>query len=147
MPASIAASKSVSAQIVLTTTAAPTFEYTLERNNTCVNPVHVRFLLQQKGDDLTGRGDKRYYRWWSYAAYELAPGSITLRASLSDLGQWKSVYGEQAEVSDAATGGFKRSIANLGAVGFSFGGGCFYGHGVRVSGGSARFAASSYIVK
>jgi hypothetical protein len=32
-------------------------------------------------------------------------------------------------------------------VGFSFGGGCFYGHGVRVSGGGARFALTSYKVK
>jgi hypothetical protein len=43
--------------------------------------------------------------------------------------------------------GFKQAMANLGNVGFSFGGGCFYGHGVRVSGGGARFGITSYAVK
>jgi hypothetical protein len=43
--------------------------------------------------------------------------------------------------------GFKQAITNLENVGFSFGGGCFYGHGVRVSGGGARFALTSYKVK
>jgi hypothetical protein len=40
--------------------------------------------------------------------------------------------------------GFKQAMANLGNVGFAFGGGCFYGHGVRVSGGGARFAVTGY---
>jgi hypothetical protein len=30
-------------------------------------------------------------------------------------------------------------MGNLGNVVFAFGGGCFYGRGVRVSGGGARF--------
>jgi hypothetical protein len=33
-----------------------------------------------------------------------------------------------------ATAGFKQAMQNLGAVCFSFGGGCFYGHGVRTNG-------------
>jgi hypothetical protein len=35
----------------------------------------------------------------------------------------------------------------LGNVGFSFGGGCFYGHGVRVNGGGAKFVVKNYILK
>ena len=142
------ASRSVSASIEITTTGTPTFEYALEANNTCVTPAHVRFLLQEKGDDLTGAGGKQYYRWFSIsAAYELAAGSTTLTAQLSDLSQWLSVFGERADASAAATAGFKQAMNNLGAVGFSFGGGCFYGHGVRVSGGGARFAVTSYAVE
>jgi hypothetical protein len=38
-------------------------------------------------------------------------------------------------------------MANLGNVGFSFGGGCSYGHGVWVRGGGARFAVTSFAVK
>jgi hypothetical protein len=38
-------------------------------------------------------------------------------------------------------------LGNLGNVGFVFGGGCFYGHGVNVIGGSARFLTTSYSVK
>jgi hypothetical protein len=80
-------------------------------------------------------------------AYQLAPGRASLRASLTDLIQWTSVFGEKANASAAATAGFKQAMANLGHVGFSFGGGCFYGHGVRASGGGVRFAVTSYAVK
>jgi hypothetical protein len=80
-------------------------------------------------------------------AYQLAPGPANLNASLTDLSEWMSVFGEKANASEAATAGFKQAIANLGNVGFSFGGGCFYGHGVRVSGGGARFAVANYAVR
>src|SRR5258707_1215178 len=81
-----------------------------------------------------------YFRWWSNSvAYQLAPGSANLSASLTDISRWTRVFGEKANASAAATAGFKQAMANLGNVGFSFGGGCFYGHGVRVSGGSAKF--------
>ena len=80
-------------------------------------------------------------------AYELAPGPANLSVSLTDLSQWTSVFSEKANASAAATPGFKQATANLGSVGFSFGGGCFYGHGVRVSGGGARFAVKGLAVK
>jgi hypothetical protein len=145
---SMAASGNVDATISVTTTGTPVFVYNLQPDNTCVYPAHVRFLLQQKGDDLSGRNGKQYFRWWSNSvAYQLAPGQAQLRASLTDLSQWTSVLGEKANTSAAATAGFKEAITNLGSVGFSFGGGCFYGHGVRVSGGGARFAVTGYAIK
>ena len=144
----MAASSYVDASIVVTTSGTPVFVYNLEPHNTCVYPAHVRFLLQEKGDDLSGRNGKQYFRWWSNSvAYPLASGAANLRASLTDLSQWTSVFGEKANASAAATAGFQQAIANLGSVGFSFGGGCSYGHGVRVSGGGARFAVTSYAVK
>jgi hypothetical protein len=147
---SLAASVSVDASILVTTTESepPMFLYNLQPDNTCLYPAHVRFLLQEKGDDLSGTNGKQYFRWWSNSvAYQLAPGSANLSASLADLSQWTSVFGEKATANSAATAGFKQAIANLANVGFSFGGGCFYGHGVRVSGGGARFTVTSYAVK
>jgi hypothetical protein len=44
----------VDARILVTTTGTPAFVYKLQPDNTCVYPAHVRFLLQQKGDDLSG---------------------------------------------------------------------------------------------
>ena len=127
-------------------TGTPVFVYNLQPDNTCVYPAHVRFLLQQKGDDLSGK--KQYFRWCpNSGAYQLSPGEVQLSASLADLGQWTSILGEKANGSVAATAGFKQAIANLGNVGFSFGGGCFFGYGVRVSGGGAKFAGTSYAVK
>jgi hypothetical protein len=140
----MAASGYVDASILVTATGTPVFLYNLQPDNTCVYPAHVRFLLQEKGDDLSGTNDKQFFRWWSNSgAYQLAPGSATLSASLTDISQWTSVFGVKANGSAAAKAGFEQAIANLGSVGFSFGGGCFYGHGVRVSGGSARFAVIS----
>ena len=139
----MAASSYVNARILVTTTGTPEFVYNLQPNNTCLNPAHVRFLLQEKGDDLSGTKGKQYFRWWSNSvAYQLASGAANLRASLTDLSQWTSVLGEKANASAAATAGFKQAMNDLGAVGFSFGGGCFYGHGVRASGGGARFAVT-----
>jgi hypothetical protein len=142
------ASRYVDASILVTTTGKPTFVYYLQPDNTCVYPAHVRFLLQEKGDDLSGANGKQYFRWWSNrVAYQLTSGRANLRASLTDLSGWTSVFGETANASAAAAAGFKQAMANLGNVGFSFGGGCFYGHGVGVSGASARFAVTSYEVK
>jgi hypothetical protein len=139
---------SVDASISVTTTATPVFIYNLQSDNTCIYPAHVRLLLQEMVDDLSGRNGKQYFRWWSTSvAYQLASGRTDLSASLSDLSQWVSVFGEKANASAAATAGFKQAMANLGNVGFAFGGGCFYGHGVRVTGGSARFAVASYALK
>ena len=92
--------------------------------------------------------EREYFRWFSNsAAYQLGPGRADLSASLADFSQWTSVFGEKANASAAATAGFKQAMANLGNVGFAFGGGCYYGHGVRVSDGGARFAVISYTVK
>lgn len=144
----IAASSSVDASISITTTATPVFVYNLQSDNTCIYPAHVRLLLQEMGDDLSGRNGKQYFRWWSTSvAYQIASGRADLSASLSDLSQWVSVFGEKANASAGATAGFKQAMANLGNVGFAFGGGCFYGHGVRVTGGSARFAVANYTAR
>src|SRR5262249_5395536 len=116
----MAASSSVSASVLVTTTGTPVFVYNLQPDNNCVYPAHVRFLLQEKGDDLSGANGKQYFRWWpNSVAYQLAPGSANLSASLTDTSQWTSVFGEKANASAAATAGFKQAMANLGNVGFS----------------------------
>ena len=144
----MAASSSVDANISVTTIGTPEFIYNLQPDNNCTYPAHVRLLLQQRGDDLSGTNGKQYFRWWTNTiAYQLAPGIADLSASVTDLRQWTSVFGEKANASPTATAGFKQAMSNLGNVGFAFGGGCFYGHGVRVSGGSARFAVTKYAVK
>jgi hypothetical protein len=138
----------VQSNIKVFTTQSPVFVYDLHGDNTCAYPAHVRFLLQESGDDLSGTNGEQYFRWWSNrTAYQLAAGSVQLRASLTDLSQWTSVFGEKANASVAAAAGFKRALGNLGNVGFSFGGGCFYGHGVRVSGGGAKFVVDNYVIK
>src|ERR1700730_16251032 len=82
------------ASILVATTGTPIFVYNLQPDNACAYPAHVRFLLQEKGDDLSGTNGKQYFRWWSNsAAYQLAPGAANLSAPLTDLSQWTSVFG------------------------------------------------------
>jgi hypothetical protein len=144
----IAALSFVEARILVTSAGSPVFVYKFQPDNDCIYPAHVHLLLQEKGDDLSGKNGKQYFRWFSNSvAYRLAPGAVRLKASLTDLSQWTSVFGEKANASAGATVGFRQAMANLGNVGFSFGGGCFYGHGVGLSSGSAQFALTSYMIK
>ena len=38
-------------------------------------------------------------------------------------------------------------LKNMGHIGVTFGGGCFFGHGVNVSGGAARFIMTRFELK
>ena len=82
----MAASSYIDGNMSVRTTEMAVFVYNRQPDNACAYPAHVRFLLQEKGDDLSGTIGKQYFRWWSNrAAYQLASGGANLRASLSDL--------------------------------------------------------------
>jgi hypothetical protein len=49
-----------------------------------------------------------------------------------EAGKWLSVFGERGDASAGAAAGFATAKANLGALGLTFGGGCFRGHGVNL---------------
>jgi len=110
--------------------------------NTCPNPAHVRLFLWG-----TQNAKGEFARWWSHAgAQELQPGvstfTPTIAADLNDLADWSSVFGRFADDSAAATQGFERAKAS-GRVGLTFGGGCFFGHGVGTTGGIAEFVLTN----
>ena len=137
----------VNAVFEVNTTGTPVFNYQLNRDNVCDYPAHVRFYLQRTGDDLSGRGQYEFYRWFSNeVAYELVAGSANLTAALMP-DQWTSVFGKKGDYDSAANVGFVQGLQDLVNVGFVFGGGCFYGHGVNVSGGTARFTLRQYSVE
>jgi hypothetical protein len=137
----------VTATFQITSTGLPIFNYQLSPDNTCDHPAHVRLYLQRTGDDLSGRGEYEFYRWFSNTvAYRLAAGNAQLTAALRP-SEWTSVFGKKGDYDDAASMRFVEVLRNLGRVGFVFGGGCFYGHGVNVTGGTARFAVSHYVLE
>ena len=43
--------------------------------------------------------------------------------------------------------GFKELLGKMGNIGLTFGGGCFFGHGVNVSGGSAKFIVTGFAIR
>ena len=127
----------LTAKFDITATGAPVFNYKLEPSNTCDSSAKVRLFFQRKGDDLSAVGDLQYYRWWSTKGYELAPGAGELVVAVTP-DQWTSVYGKQDPVQ------FQAALDNVDNVGMTFGGGCFYGHGVNVTNGTARFTLHSF---
>jgi hypothetical protein len=79
--------------------------------------------------------------------YDLQPtsGDVTMTVPLTP-DQWSSVYRKVGNLNSSTLAGFQDALANLGDVGMTFGGGCFAGHGVNVSGGTARFVLISYTI-
>jgi hypothetical protein len=52
---------------------------------------------------------------------------------------WSDVIGEFGTLSATTQAGFAATLASVSQIGMTFGGGCFFGHGVNVSGGTAAF--------
>jgi hypothetical protein len=144
--AQITGGQHLSATLQVNTTGDPVFQYQFNPDNTCISPAHVRPFLQRKNDPMTAEGEAEFYRWWATPiAYELAAGSTTLTVPLTP-DQWLSVFGKLGNSSASATAGFQAALLNLGNVGFTFGGGCFYGHGVNISRGTARFTLIKFSI-
>jgi hypothetical protein len=124
------------------TTGAPIFNHVLESGNTCGGRAYVRPWFARKGWQSGGE----FHRWWSSPiAYALRKGSTTLKVPLS-LDKWSSVFGKFGTYNSAASDGFFNALRDLGQMGLVFGGGCFFGHGVNVSGGTAKFIMTNYII-
>ncbi len=122
---------------------SPTFNYMLEPWNVCVSPATVRPYLERyytKKLDATYGPDN--YRWWSSQAIELREGIFSLTVpfvpeSWSDTG---GVFG-QNDIT-----GFSAALSSPRFVGMTFGGGCFFGHGVNVD-GPASFYVNEFVVR
>lgn len=158
--ATISAASAISMTFtVQVTSGSPVFDYHTAPGNTCVNPVHVRFLLETWQDNYCSYcpwpptndcdGCCQYNRWWSNPmAVEIsaATGTVTLTVSLTDLSQWSSVAGLQANATACSAQGFAGALARIGRLGMTFGGGCFAGHGCFIDQGtgSANFILSNF---
>ena len=139
-PTQISGSVTVSMQIAVS--GPVVFDYMTEPFNTCTTPSTVRPFIWS---NRTGFGE--FDRWWSNpTSVELASGSSTLTVPLTP-DRWSSVYGKFGNADATAEAAFTRALRNVSQLGLTFGGGCFYGHGVRVKGGSATFTLTSYQVK
>jgi len=99
-------------------------------------PARIRLFLQRRGDNWSGVGAYEFYRWWSVSNVVLATGEHEVTAPLVP-DQWFSVFGKRGD-HPAAAGQFAAAVANLQAVGQTFGG-MFAGHGVFAVEGSSRF--------
>jgi|ERR1017187_5601356 hypothetical protein len=127
---------------------SPIFNYVFNPNNTCINPAHLRPYIELQGDN----GVAPNYRWWANEgrtpgaaySYELdLMGNATITVPLT-AAAWSNVDGQYGNSSPAATKAFQAALADPMAIGLTFGGGCFFGHGTNVSSGTAQFYLTRY---
>jgi hypothetical protein len=133
--------KSISVSLVITTVGTPTWNYMFEPENVCDTPATVRpWVLAH--NDWSGESG----RWWSNPiSYQLAAGSTTMTIPVSP-SQWSNVNGHFGDFDATTTAAFYDAFLHLTSVGVTFGGGCFFGHGVSVSNGDANFYLTNYTI-
>ncbi len=126
---------------------SPTFNYMLEPSNVCISPATVRPYLEAQVPkhcpDATYTCAPPSARQWSNpAAIELEEGTFTLVVPFTPP-LWSDAEGVFGQ-NDLA--GFAETLAHPRYLGMTFGGGCFFGHGVNVD-GLASFAVKDFRVQ
>jgi hypothetical protein len=129
---------------IATSSPSVVFNYVFEPTNTCSYPAHVRLLLAAKGFNNLSSPNYVNDRWWSNPTAALLVGgsTVTLTVPLTP-DQWSNVNGQFGTAQPA---GFANALQHPAMLGFSYGGGCFFGHGVNVSGGTAQFFVGGYSI-
>lgn len=108
----------------------------------CSLPASVRPFLWANNN-----GNGAYDRWWSNPrAFALADGSATIAVPLEP-GAWSSVNGQFGNADSVARFNFDKALLNVSRLGVTFGGGCSFGHGINVRGGSAKFLLTGYAIQ
>ncbi len=120
----------------------PVFDYRTNPNNTCGPGFPgTATLYFQAFNDWNGE----FGRWFAQGyARDLAPGTFEISAPVQTADKWVSVYGKTGV---DAVSGWQAAINNVTSVGVVFGGGCFAGHGVFVTGGTATMAATEFTAR
>lgn len=130
-------SGSIRADIDVTISPGATLTGPLDPKNTCPPVAHFDFYFQRVGDDVTD-ASKRQYRWFGGRTI-IEPGIKSIVLPLT-VDKWGDVFGGH----DPA--GFAAALAQPQVVGLTFGHGCFAGHGLFVTGGTAKFHLRSFAI-
>jgi len=106
---------------------------------TDIPPATVHLFFEQQGDDLVNPNG----RWWAQPSnYDLGSqdnATITFTVPLT-FDQWSNVDGQQDPQA------FSAALGNIGWIGLTYGGQYFWGHGVALGGGSAKFILINFQV-
>jgi hypothetical protein len=133
---------SIAVSVQITTNGFVIFNYLTEPFNTCTTPASVRPFIWANQNSSA-----EFDRWWSNpTTLTLAAGAATLAVKINP-DQWTSMNGKRGNADAASLSGFNGAIRNVSSLGLTFGGGCFFGHGVYVEGGTAQFRLDSYRIE
>jgi uncharacterized protein (TIGR03437 family) len=156
--APIAAYQTMTITLEVLTKGTPVFNYQTAPDNTCVHDAGVHVLIDTNHYD-DGNG---YDRWWANpiqfdlqqpalsivgTAGTLGPDTRVQLVIPLDPGQWSSVFGQFGNTDASTRAGFESALRNIYYLGVTFGGGCFFGHGVNVSNGTAHFRLISLMLE
>ena len=109
---------------------------------TCTIPSSVRPFIWANDN-----GNGAYDRWWSnQQSYTLAAGAGTITVPLT-ADAWSSVNGRFGNADAETRFAFDKALLNVSRFGLTFGGGCSFGHGINVRGGTATFALTEYVIR
>lgn len=138
-------SGTLKATFSVVTTGTPVFNWKSEVNNTCDTvPATTRLYFQTS----TLWNSNEVTRWWANpTSYKFVSqgGTVTLSVPLTP-DKWSDTFGHFGTYNAATLKGFANTLLHPTFVGFTMGGGCFFGHGVNVSGGTAQFQLTNYSV-
>lgn len=99
------------------------YNYKLEPGNTCISPYAQAHLYIERAVN-----NNDYDRFWSNPLHiDLRAGAFAVTVPLNAT-NWTSVYGHRNAARLADT------LRHARQVGLTYGGGCFFGHGVQVRG-------------
>jgi len=122
-------------------TSGPVIFNSLDQTNCGIAP-SVRPLIWANDN-----GEGEYDRWWSNPhAYVLAAGSTTIVVPLK-AENWSSVNGKRGNQDAQVQFAFDKALLNVTRFGLTFGGGCSFGHGINIRGGTATFALTDYRIQ
>lgn len=108
----------------------------------CTIPPTVRPLIWANDN-----GEGSYDRWWSNPrSFTLTSDTATITVPLEP-SAWSSVNGLYGNANPTVTFSFEKALLNVSRFGLTFGGGCSFGHGIRISGGVATFALTDYRIQ
>lgn len=142
-PSALAALRGTVVATVRITTAGPVLFNSLDPvTGSCSIPAAVRPFFWANDN-----GNGAYDRWWSNPrSFPLADGSATISVPLLPE-YWSSVNGQFGNADSATRFGFAKALLNVTRLGLTFGGGCSFGHGINVRGGTAQFRLSGYAIQ
>lgn len=119
--------------------SSPDAVYKGEVDPSAGNPATFHLFLERRGDNFR----KEYYRWWAGdGGYVLGSNDnsvLTIEVPLT-ADKWTSVYGHHNNAE------FVDTLNNLGWVGITFGGRNYWGHGVNMLEGKAKFTLLDFRV-
>lgn len=142
-PSALAAiSGTVVVTIRITTDGPVVFNSLDPITSNCSIPASVRPFFWANDN-----GNGSYDRWWSNPR-SLPLGAATATVSVPLLPEyWSSVNGQFASADNATRLAFARAKLSATRLGLTFGGGCSFGHGINIAGGSAQFQLTGYAIQ